>query len=100
MNELLDEVGDQRAHPLTGLLDAVASFVRDYEDEHVLYTRGPGAAVLKFLMDERGLDELDVGLYFNPPASVLDALAGVCPITARQARALAKGLGVPPAAFL
>jgi predicted HTH domain antitoxin len=32
LNSLLDEVGDRETHPLAGLLDLVAFYVRDYED--------------------------------------------------------------------
>jgi HTH-type transcriptional regulator / antitoxin HigA len=35
MNELLEEIGDQESHPLMGLLDVVAMFVRDYEERNV-----------------------------------------------------------------
>lgn len=35
MNQLLDEISDSKAHPLAGLLDIVASFVRDYEERNV-----------------------------------------------------------------
>ena len=35
MNELLDEIGDRKTHPLMGLLNIVTSFVHDYEESNV-----------------------------------------------------------------
>ena len=34
MNSLLDVVGDQDDHPLTGLLDLVSKLVEDFDTEH------------------------------------------------------------------
>lgn len=55
MNELLDEIGDRESHPLAGLLDVVTMFVRDYEEREVDIPEASPAAVLRFLMDRRGL---------------------------------------------
>jgi HTH-type transcriptional regulator/antitoxin HigA len=35
INALLDEIGDNEAHPLAGLLDVVATFVHDFEERNV-----------------------------------------------------------------
>ena len=32
MNGLLDVIGDQKAHPISGLLDVVGFFVEEYEE--------------------------------------------------------------------
>ena len=39
MNQLLDEIGDRKTHPLRGLLDIVTSFVHDYEERAPDYSR-------------------------------------------------------------
>jgi antitoxin component HigA of HigAB toxin-antitoxin module len=100
MNELLDEVGDQREHPLTGLLDAVTAFVRDYEDEHCVLQKGKPGAVLRFLMEQNDLDPDDLRAFFDSYEEVIEALAGAAPITTDQARALGKQFGVPASMFL
>ena len=100
LNELLDEIGDQRVHPLTGLLDAVTSFVRDYEEQRFIPQKCPAPAVLRFLMDQNGLDEDDLRAFFQSPSEAFDVLAGAVPITTRQARVLAKEFGVTAAMFL
>ena len=100
LNELLDEVGDQRIHPLTGLLDAVTAFVHDYEEERFAAQRCPPAAVLRFLMDQKGLCETDLAAFLESPEGALDVLAGTVPILARHARVLAKEFGVAAAMFL
>jgi antitoxin component HigA of HigAB toxin-antitoxin module len=100
LNDLLDEIGDQRVHPLTGLLDAVTAFVRDYEEQRFVSQKCAAGAVLRFLMDQNGLCEADLRAFFESPAGAFDALTGACPITAKQARALAKEFGVSTAMFL
>jgi len=99
LNELLDEIGDQRSHPLTGLLDAVTLFIRDYEEERFSSQTCEPAAVLRFLMDQQGLEESDLRAFFDSPEQAFDACNGVVPISARQARMLAKELGVTAAMF-
>jgi HTH-type transcriptional regulator/antitoxin HigA len=99
LNELLDEVGDQRVHPLTGLLDVVTTFIRDYEDERFAPQKCSPVAMLRFLMEQNGLEESDLRAFFGSPEVALNVLAGGSPITAAQARALAKEFGVTTAMF-
>lgn len=100
MNELLDEVGDNRSHSLTGLLDAVTSFVRDYEEEHMDDPKPPPAEVLRLLMDQQGVGLVELARLFDSAESVMNVTTGLCPIAPRQARALGKRFGVPASVFL
>jgi antitoxin component HigA of HigAB toxin-antitoxin module len=100
MNQLLDEVGDARSHPLTGLLDVVAGFVHDYEQEYVKDPKPPPAEVLRFLMEQQGVGLMDLAAFFDCPDTVAKAASGLCAIAPRQARALGKRFRVPPSMFL
>lgn len=100
MNELLDEVGDHREHPLTGLLDAVSAFIREFEDEYCVLPKCRPGAVLRFLMEQNDLEPDDLQAFFETQEHVLNALAGSASITTSQARALGKQFGVPAAVFL
>lgn len=100
MNELLDEIGDRGSHPLAGLLDVVTMFVRDYEEREVEIPEASPAAVLRFLMDQRGLRQVDLADVFGSQSNVSEVLSGKREINARQARALGRRLVVSPAAFI
>ena len=100
MNELLDEIGDRELHPLAGLLDVVTMFVRDYEEREVKIPAASPAAVLRFLMDQHGLRQIDLADVFGSQSNVSEVLSGKREINARQARALGRQLMVSPAVFI
>ena len=100
MNKLLDEVGDRETHALTGLLDVVSVFVRDYEERNVAMPDAEPAAVLRFLMEQHGLRQSDLARIFGSQSNVSEVLSGKREINARQARALGKRFGVSPAVFI
>lgn len=100
MNELLEEVGDRESHPLMGLLDVVSAFVHNYEASNVQIPDAKPATVLRFLMDQHELRQVDLAELFGTQSNVSEALSGKREINARQAKALAKRFGVSPAAFI
>ena len=100
MNELLDKIGDRESHPLAGLLDVVTMFVRDYEDRNVEIPEATPAVVLRFLMDQRELRQVDVADLFGSQSNVSEVLSGKREINARQAKALGKRFGVSPSVFI
>lgn len=100
MNELLDEIGDRESHPLAGLLDVVTMFVRDYEEREGDIPEASPGAVLRFLMDQRGLRKVDFADVFGSPSNVSEVLSGKREINARQAKALGRRLAVSPAVFI
>jgi HTH-type transcriptional regulator / antitoxin HigA len=100
MNGLLDEVGDRETHPLAGLLDVVASLVHDYETRQVPMPDAAPADVLRLLMEQHGLRQVDLAELFGSQSNVSEVLNGKRSINARQARALAKRFQVSAAAFV
>jgi HTH-type transcriptional regulator / antitoxin HigA len=100
MNELLDEIGERESHPLMGLLDIVTLFVGDYEDKHVKIPEASPADVLRFLMEQNQLRQVDLADLFGSQSNVSEVLNGKREINARQARDLGKRFGVSPAVFI
>lgn len=100
MNELLDVIGDRASHPLAGLLDVVTMFVLDYEERHVEIPDASPAEVLRFLMEQHELRQVDLADLFGSQSNVSEVLNGKREINARQARALAKRFAVSPAVFI
>lgn len=58
---LLDEIGDDVNHPLADVLDYLAEQVKTYEDEHFSIPKAEPHEVLRFLMDQHGLRQEDLG---------------------------------------
>jgi len=94
------EIGDDENHALMGLLDVVTFLVRDYEERHVDIPDAKPAAVLRFLMRQHGLRQVDLAPIFGAQSNVSEVLSGKREINARQARALAERFGVSAAVFI
>lgn len=60
MDQLLDEVGEDKTHPLAEVLDYLSNQVKAYETEHVKIPDAPPREVLRFLMEQHGLTQSDL----------------------------------------
>ncbi len=99
LNELLDEVGDDAAHPLYGLLDTLGALVYAYESEHVAMPMATGIEALQYLMEEHGLAQSDLP-EVGSQGVVSEILRGRRKLNLRQVRVLAERFHVSPAAFI
>ena len=99
MNSVLDVVGDDEEHPLSGLLDLVSDLVAAYEEEH--YPIGPAEPkeALRFLMEVRDLKQEDLSAIV-PQSNLSAILAGKRKISATLAGKLGKFFHVSPALFI
>lgn len=99
MNALLDVVGEDEEHSLSGLLELIGDLVSRYEREHYALTPADPKDSLRFLMEARGLIQEDLNAIV--PQSKLSAiLAGKRKISATLAVKLGKFFGVSPALFV
>jgi HTH-type transcriptional regulator / antitoxin HigA len=95
---LADEVGDNEEHPLSGLLDLVASLVFTYEREHYAISAAEPEEALQFLINARGLAQENLSTIVS--SSNLSAiLAGKQKINFSLAGKLGRFFGVNPALF-
>ena len=99
LNELLDEVGDDSAHPLYGLLDTLGTLVHAYEIEHVEMPKATGSEILQYLMEDHGLTQSDLP-EVGSQGVVSEILRGKRRLNIRQIRALSARFGVSPAVFI
>ena len=60
MNTLLNVVGDDEAHALSGLLDVVGDLVSKYEQQNHAIEAAAPRDMLRFLMEARGLKQDDL----------------------------------------
>lgn len=99
MNSLLDVVGEDEDHPLSGLLALVGDLVSKYEKEHYAIDPVPPKDALRFLMEARGLSQKDLSTIV-PQSNLSAILSGKRKISAILAGKLANFFGVSPALFV
>ena len=58
LNGLIDEVGTDERHPLYSLLDTLGAVVHAWEEQHHPIEEARGRDVLRYLMDEHGVDSV------------------------------------------
>lgn len=99
MNFLLDTVGDDEDHPLSGLLDWVGDLVSKYEQEHHAIDQVEPKDALRFLMDARGLKQEELAAIVHQ-SNLSAILAGKRKISASLAGKLGKFFGISSAVFV
>lgn len=99
MDQLVDRVGDDEAHPLAGLLAIVSELVADYDRDHFAIPAGEPRETLRFLMEQHGLRQADLAdIIAQPNLSAI--LNGHRAISRDVAKHLAERFGVSVDVFL
>ena len=99
IDTLLDEVGDNESHPLADVLDYLSDQVKAYEDENFLIPKAEPREVLRFLMDQHGLNQEDLS-DCAPQSRISDILRGKRSISKEIAKRLAQRFHVRADLFL
>jgi HTH-type transcriptional regulator / antitoxin HigA len=60
LDEIIDEVGQDEAHPLAELAEALALFIHSYEETHAKIREATGPEVLRSLMEAHGLTQSEL----------------------------------------
>ena len=99
MNCLLDVVGDDEGHALSGLLDLVGELVEDYDANHYAIEASEPREVLRYLIELRGLKQGDL-VDIVAQSNLSAILARERKISTTLAGKLAKCFNVSPVAFV
>jgi HTH-type transcriptional regulator / antitoxin HigA len=99
LNALLDEVGDDEAHPLYGLLDTLGILIEAYDNKHYPLSNCNGIDALNYLMEEHFLSQSDLP-EIGSQGVVSEILNGKRKLNVRQIQALAERFKVSPETFL
>ena len=99
MNQLLDVVGDNESHPLAPVLALIGDQVEGYDSDHFAIPRSEPREVLRYLMDQQGLKQSDLGDVLAQP-NVSAILNGHRSISRDVAKALAQRFNVAVDVFL
>jgi HTH-type transcriptional regulator/antitoxin HigA len=99
MNQLLDVVGDDEAHPLASVLALVGDQVEGYDTDHFAIPTSEPTEVLRFLLDQNGMKHSDLSdVVAQPNLSAI--LNGHRAISRDLAEALAQRFKVAVDVFL
>lgn len=99
LNELLDIVGENEAHPLMGLVDILGDWIEAYDIEHWPVPEVTGVEVLRSMMQEHGLTQSELS-GVGPQSVVSEILSGKRQLNVRQIRWLAAYFKVPVNMFI
>lgn len=99
LDDILDEIGQQEAHPLADLAETLALSIEAYEDIHIPIPSTSAPAILRSLMEEHGLAQSDLP-EIGSQGVVSEILAGKRDLNVRQISRLAERFGVSPAIFM
>ena len=102
MQELLDRLLDSRGEdaPFAGLVTLIGSLIEDYEERTLPERHSTPAELLKLLMDENSLTQMDLAHELGGQSVVSQVLRGRRQINIKQARRLGVRFGISPAAFV
>jgi HTH-type transcriptional regulator/antitoxin HigA len=82
------------------LLRMLVRLIEDFEEKAYPIDEAPPRAVLKMLMEDRGLKQIDLAEVFGGRSRVSDVLAGKREISKAQAKALSAFFKVPADLFI
>ncbi len=99
IDALLEEIGDDESHPLADVLDYLADQVKAYEDENFQIPEAEPSEVLRFLMEQHGLKQEDLG-DCAPQSRISDILNNKRSISKEIAKRLAHRFSVRADVFL
>lgn len=97
--KLMDIVGDNKAHPLSSLMETLSILIENYETEHYSKPEVPGNEILEFLMEQNGLTPNDLSEIADVD-ELLEIINGDKELNARQIRSLSNRFHVSPAVFI
>lgn len=98
LDELLDIVGDNEAHPLMGLVHQLGDLVSDYENQNHPMPQGDGRAALVFLMNQHHLGQSDLS-DIAPQSVISEILNGKRQMNIRHIKGLSSRFSVSADTF-
>jgi HTH-type transcriptional regulator/antitoxin HigA len=99
LDNIVDEIGQQEAHPLADLAETLALSIEAYEDAHIPMPSASGPAILRVLMEDHDLTQSDLP-DIGSQGVLSEILTGKRDLNVRQISRLAERFGVSPAVFM
>lgn len=99
LDAIIDEIGEDEAHPLADLAEALSVFIEAYDQTHYQTSAPSPREMLRFLMEKNGLNQSDLP-EIGSQGVVSEILSGKRSLNVGQISRLAKRFHVSPGVFL
>ncbi len=99
LDSLIDEVGNNEAHPLSSLMETIGSLIETYESQNYPDIDGDAINALKTLMEEHGLKQSDLP-EIGSQGVVSEIISGKRQLNVRQLKLLSERFKVSPVVFV
>ena len=99
LDRIVDEIGENEAHPLADLAEALGVFIEAYDKSHYQTPSPSPRAMLQFLMGQYDLGQSDLA-EIGSQGVVSEILSGKRSLNVRQISSLAKRFNVSPSVFM
>ena len=99
LDAIIDEIGEDEAHPLADLAEALGVFIEAYDKAHYQTPAPSPREMLRFLMEKNGLNQSDLP-EIGSQGVVSEILSGKRSLNVGQISRLAKRFHVSPGVFL
>ena len=99
LDGLIDTVGDNQKHELFGLTEVLGIIIENYESEDESFNGVDEIDVLKYFMNEHGLQQKDMS-EIGSQGVVSEILSGKRKLSVSQIKKLSKRFNISPAVFL
>jgi|CXWL01.1.fsa_nt_gi HTH-type transcriptional regulator/antitoxin HigA len=99
LDAIVDEIGEQETHPLADLAETLGLFIEAYEDAHLPFSDSSAPDILRTLMEEHGLTQVDLP-EIGSQGVVSEILSGKRDLNVRQITHLATRFHASPNLFM
>ncbi|MDD5524840.1 MAG: hypothetical protein PHV90_06325 [Smithella sp.] len=99
LDSLIDEVGNNESHRLSGLMETIGSLIESYESQNYPDIEGDPINALKTLMEEHGLKQSDLP-EIGSQGVVSEIISGKRQLNVRQLKLLGERFKVSPIVFV
>ena len=99
MEYLMLNAPDTTDNPFHDFMLLLGRAIEGYEQEHFPIKKASGAEVLRFLMEQRGVKQIDLAPVLGTASLVCEVLSGKRELNKRHIEALSQYFKVSPAVF-
>ena len=99
LDTIIDEIGEDEAHPLADLAEALSVFIEAYDKAHYPTPEHSPREMLRFLMEQNDLNQSDLP-ELGSQGVVSEILSGKRSLNVKQISRLAKRFNVSPGVFV
>ena len=99
LDNLIDEVGENEAHPLSSLMESLGNLIETYENNNTTTLSSNPTESLRFLMEEHNLKQSELP-EIGSQGVVSEILKGTRNLNIRQIKKLSSKFNISPLVFI